>query len=216
MKLMVYTAMAVSLLGLEACTYTTPVSVAPNLNVYSSYGTKIPGKFLLYVEADNLTTTAVANGQGCSFHKYPLDVAPSFRESVTGTMRQLVDEVETIDHPITTAEIAAQGAKGLIIVKGNELTARFSVIPGFWTATAEESVDMSASLTVDGVTGRLLGTEAEGSGRSTVQGGGSCGTITNGLAEATEKAMKKVLGELGERFSNSPRVRGQPASSSGS
>jgi hypothetical protein len=53
----------------------------------------------------------------------------------------------------------------------------------------------------------MLGTTAEGEGTAQGPGGSFCGGGANVMAMAAEKATKRLLGELGERFSNSPRLR---------
>ena len=196
---------AAALLG--GCAYQAPVRIQPNLNVYSSYGDKLPGKFLIYVEDNSFLQTVHSTGVACAMHSYPLDLRFPFRESAIGTLRELVEEVEVVEAPLPSAEVAARHARGMVIIKSDGLTAHFLVVPGFWQASVDSNVSMSATISVDGQNGRLFGTEAEGQGNAQSPAGSFCGGAANALAEATQKAMKQMLGQLGERFSNSPRLR---------
>jgi len=203
----VLTIAAVGLM-LVACAYQAPVGVSPNLNVYSSYGDKLPGTFALFVSSDGFVQDVKPTGLSCSYHHFPLDVQAQFKESVVKTVQQLVENVEVVDQPLSGSELAASGKRGMIVVRADTMVARIQFIPGFWTATGDANVDLSANMTVDTQGGRLLGTTAEGTGNATGEAGQLCGGGANVIGQATEKAMKQLLGQLGERLSNSPRLRG--------
>ena len=199
--------------GLSACAYQAPVVAVPNLNVYTSYSDKLPGDYLLFVDDDSLITNVHATGVACGAHSYPLDARAPFKDAVRQTLEQLVEHVTPVDAPVSSADLAAQGKAGMIIVKGNEVQARFAMVPGFWTASAEANVDLTAAVSVDGAGGRLFGTEASGTGHAEAPAGGLCSGPANALADATGTAMKQLLGQLGERMSNSPRLRTAQAGS---
>jgi hypothetical protein len=199
--------MAVVTVLLSACAYNAPVTVSPNLNVYSSYGDKLPGAYALYIEDDEFTQKVHATGYNCSAHSYPIDMTGAFRESTVKTIEQLVEEVDVVQSPMTADEMRRSGKRGQIIVRADSMTARVEFIPGFWSATAEADIDLTAALSVDGPDGRLLGTTAEGEGHAQGGAGVYCGGGAQVMADAAEKATKKLLGEMGERLSNSPRLR---------
>lgn len=201
--------LVVALSGLlSACAYNVPVGNTPNLNVYSSYADKLPGSYALYVDASSFTKTVKATGVNCSAHTYPLDLRTAFREDTIKTVQQLVENVEVVDQPLSSDVLKQRGMKGQIIVRSDDLNARVQFIPGFWQATSEANVELSASLTVDGDAGRQLGTTGEGVGSAQGQAG-ACASGAATIGDATEKAVKQLLGQLGERLSNSPRLRGK-------
>lgn len=195
-------------LSAAACAHQAPVAVAPNLNVYSSYGEKLPGSYLLFVDGGALDTVVKPTGMNCSFHSYPVQLAQPFRQSVVKTVEQLVENVQVVDRPLTLADLQNQGKAGMIIVKAENINARLQVIEGFWSSSADSTVELTASLTVDAVPGgRLLGTSASGDGNGRSPAGAFCGESGKSIGVASEAAMKELLGQLGERMSNSPRLR---------
>lgn len=193
--------------AMTACTYQVPVVATPNLNVYSSYSSKLPGNYLLYVEDDALVQSVKATGIACAAHSYPVDARAAFRDATLQTVEQLVEHVELVDTPVQADLLTRQGKAGMIIVRGNEIQARFVMVPGFMTSSSDANVDMTASVSVDGPGGRLFGSEASGSGHANGPSGGMCSGPEQAIAEATGKAMKQLLGQVGERMSNAPRLR---------
>jgi hypothetical protein len=192
---------------LAGCTYVAPVDVTPTMDVVNSYGSKLPGSYLLYVNGDQFAQSVVATGYGCSAHDYPLDAGPAFRTSADQTVQQLVDAVQVVDQPVPASELAASDKVGMISVEAQSLQARFVVLRGLASATVDANVDMTATVTVDGRNGRLFGTTVEGSGNAQSDAGLMCGGAATALGEATQKAMDKLLAELGDRVSNSERLR---------
>lgn len=198
---------ALAVLTLAGCQYKAePLSVAA-YNVYSSYGEKLPGKYLLYVDAATLNKSIKPSDLNCAAHTYPLDLRSGFSGSVRKTFETLVSELETVDHPVDRAELAARNARGMIIVKGEELDGRLRVVPGLWVAGMETEVQMAASIVVDGRNGRLLGSTVGGDGNAQGDAGGFCEGGAKALTTSAEKAMKQVVGRLGEALTNSERVR---------
>jgi hypothetical protein len=141
-----------------------------------------------------------------------LDARAAFKEATLRTIEQLVDHVELVDNPVPFDAATAHGKAGVIVVKGDEIQARFVMTPGFWTASAEANVDLTAAVSVDGAGGRLFGSEASGAGHAEAPAGGMCGGAADALADATGKAMKQLLGQIGERMSNAPRLRNAASS----
>ena len=198
---------ALAILSLGACSYNAPVNISPNLNVYSSYGDKIRGSYLLYVDESDLSTTVKPTGITCAAHTYPVELRGVFKSSALRTMQQLVDDVQLVDRPIPAASLAAMGKSGMIVIRAENMSARLQFIPGFWSNTPEATTEITASLTVDTPTGRALGTTASGDARESAGSSNSCGDGAAVVGRATEKALNELFGQIGERFSNSPRIR---------
>lgn len=190
-----------------ACQYKAePMSVGA-YNVYSSYGDKLPGKYLLYVDASALKKAIKPSDMNCAAHTYPLDLTSGFTGSVRKTFETLVSETEVVSQPVDRADLATRGARGMIIVRGEEISGRLRVVPGFWVAGMETEVEVVASITVDGRSGRLLGSTVSGNGNAQGDAGGFCEGGAKALVESAEKAMKQSVGRLGEALTNSERVR---------
>lgn len=192
---------------LTSCQYKAEPLAVAEYNVYSSYDGKLPGKYLLFVDGSKLDKPIKPSDFNCSAHTFPLSLASGFNGSVRKTFGNLVTELEVVDHPIDRAELKALGARAMIIVKGEDVQARLRVVPGFWSAGIETEVEIAASITVDGVNGRLLGTTVSGDGNSQADAGFACSGGAKALVQSAEPAMKEVLGRLGEALSNSERVR---------
>lgn len=192
---------------LGGCQYKAEPLPIASYNVYSSYGDKLPGKYLLFVDASALSRAIKPSDLNCAAHNYPLDLRAGFQGSVRKTFETLVSEMELVDAPVDRADLAARGARGMIIVKGEEMDARLRVVPGFWTAGIETEVELAASIVVDGRNGRLLGSTVGGNGNTQGDAGAFCEGGAKALTEAAEKAMKQTVGRLGEALTNSERVR---------
>ncbi|MGN6146882.1 MAG: hypothetical protein ACTHOP_25210 [Mesorhizobium sp.] len=191
----------------SGCQYKAePLPIAA-YNVYSSYGDKLPGKYLLYVDASALSRSIKPSDMNCAAHTFPIDMRTGFTGSVRKTFEPLVAELQVVDKPVDRADLAAQGARGMIMVKGEELDGRLRVVPGFWQAGMETEVELAASITVDGRNGRLLGSTVGGDGNAQGDAGGFCEGGAKAMTDAAEKAMKQAVGRLGEALTNSERVR---------
>lgn len=202
-----YAAAIVAALFVGGCQYKAePMSVGA-YNVYSSYGDKLPGKYLLYVDASALSKAIKPSDLNCAAHTFPLDLRSGFTGSVRKTFETLVAELEVVERPVDRAELQSRGARGMIIVKGEELDGRLRVVPGFWTAGMETEVELAASIIVDGRNGRLLGSTVGGNGNAQGDAGGFCEGGAKALVQSAEKAMKEAVGRLGEALTNSERVR---------
>lgn len=204
---MKYVALLVAMTALAGCQYKAePLSVGA-YNVYSSYDGKLAGKYLLFIESANLSKDIKPSDLNCAAHTYPLALASGFSGSVHKTFANLVEQLEIVQMPVSREDLSAQGARGMIIVRGEEVNGRLRVVPGFWTAGMETEVEIAASITVDGRNGRLLGTTVAGEGNAQGEAGGLCEGGAKVLVDSAEKAMKQVVGRLGEALVNSERVR---------
>ena len=206
MKTSVLTA-ALAAASLGACSYQVPTMSAPQLDVYSNYQDRVPGKWALVVEDDAFKKDIHAEGLNCAAHNYPLDLTSSFKQSAVATFQNITTNVDVLDRPIPTESLTAAGYAGEIEIKAEDMRSRLMFIPGFWSSTAESDIELDAAVVVNGSGGRLMGTRATGKGTESSDAGQFCGGATDAVAHSSEAAMKDVLGEIGERFSNAPQVR---------
>ena len=200
---------AVAALGLilSACTYQVQTVSAPQLDVYSNYENKVPGKWALIVDSSQFTHTVKSEGLSCAAHNYPLDLSSSFKQSVAATFENIVDSVEVMDAPIPAETLTSRGYSGVISIRAEDLRSRLIFQPGLFTGTADVTVELDAGMTVFGPHGKLVGTRGTGKGEGNSDAGQFCGGATDAIGHASESAMKDLLGVLGERFSNAPQVR---------
>lgn len=147
------------------------------------------------------------SGFACAAHTYPVDARSAFIGSVQHTLGNIVEAVEIVPRPLDQVTIQARGLTGMVLVEAQDLDIDLTVIPGFWSAEMEADAEVTISLVVDGPSGRLLGTHVEGDDDYKANAGGACEGGAIAIGKAVEEAMKEALERLGEKLSNSPRLR---------
>lgn len=207
-------ALCAMLLG--GCAYQAATIATPADDVVTSFSDKIPGKWLLYIDASNLNTTVRPDSLECSAHNFPLDFTTGFPASVRTTLPNVIEDTEDVPDPIPADQAKKQGARGIISVHGESVSANLHVVSGFWSANIATEVDISASVTIDGPSGRLFGKTFDGEGRGDAPSGLACDGGAKALQEAADRAQKELLRRMAEEIANSDRVRmGRVAAASG-
>ena len=192
---------------LAGCAYKADPIAAPSYNVVTSFSEKIAGKWLLAVDAAPLNQTIKPSGYACSAHSFPLELSDAFRTSVAQTLRNVFEQIEEIPTPIPGDQAARRGARGIIVVRGEEVRGRLDVRPGYWQANLKTDVIIVASTYVDGPNGRIFGTSLEGQGVSDAEAGFMCDGGAKSLVAASTVAMRDIMRKLGEALGNSERLR---------
>jgi len=193
--------------SLTACAYeATPIATGA-VSVISAYSNKVPGKFALAVESGELNKVIRPRGVQCSAHSYPLNMSDAFRSSVRATLSNVVEAIDEVPSPLSTATLKSSGYKGQIIVRGEGLEGKLIAVPGFWTANISTTIQLSASVVVDGVNGRLLGKTVEGLAEREAEAGPMCSGGSASVEEAAGQAMRKLMLQLGEAVANADRLR---------
>lgn len=78
---------AIVLGGLGGCSYQVQTVSAPQLDVYSNYSDKVPGKWALVIEDDAFNQNVHSEGLACAAHSFPLDLRGTFRQSAISTFK---------------------------------------------------------------------------------------------------------------------------------
>lgn len=197
-----------SLMALTGCAYQAPVSVSAAYDVYSSYEERVPGRWAIFVDGSDFKDSDVKpSSYQCSAHTYPIDSADAFEKSTVKTFANLVESIERVNSPIPAAQLEQAGFDGQIIIKGQDMDVDLIFIPGFWTMRAEAEVDYEASLSAFMSSGKVLGTTVSAEGEEKGDGGTACDGGADAIGKAAEDGIKRVLRQLGERFSSSSRIR---------
>jgi hypothetical protein len=191
----------------SGCAYRAENITAPAYDVVTSYTKKIGGKWLLYVDASRFDTTVRPSEFACSAHNFPVALSSSFATSLRQTLQNVVDQLEEVDAPIPSDQIAAHGARGLITVRAESFDSSLRVVPGFWSANIVTEVGMSAAVTVDGRRGRLFGKTIDGQGKGDMDAGFACAGGAQSLKGAIAQAMRELLRRTGEEIGNAERIR---------
>ncbi len=195
------------LLLAAGCTYRAQPSVRPAFDIPASFEERVPGAFALAVEVSDLPESARVMGLSCAAHTYRLELAEPLRLSVVRTFEPLVERLVVVEGGLSRAALERRGLDGLIRVEMEEVDARLRIVSGFLSADAEAEVSLAATLTVDGRKGRLLGTTLGVEAEATSEVAGLCAGPEKAVAAAAEKAIKKLVRRLGERFASSERLR---------
>lgn len=194
-------------LVLSGCAYNAIPSAAPEFAVYSNYAEELPGRYLLYVSDNDTATEVRSDTYECSAHRFPLDLASSFQGSVVGTLGNLVEEIQLVDAPVTSADLVAQGARGMIIVRLEDVDTDVRYRVGFWDMEARVETELTASITVDGREGRLVGRTVEADEEAQGSSGFACEGTAEVLSDSAQGAMENLMGRLGETLANAERLR---------
>lgn len=167
----------------------------------------MPGKWLLYVDAERLNELVRPSDLNCAAHTFPLDFRSGFLASVRETLPNVFERIETVNSPVGAERLRSMGARGIIIVRGESLNSRLRVVPGFWSNNISTDVDIAVGVQVEGPTGRLFGKTVDGRGRGDTPAGAFCSGGAQSLAQAGEQAQREALRRLAEDVGNSDRVR---------
>ncbi|WP_417454582.1 hypothetical protein [Kiloniella sp.] len=192
---------------LAACSYQATTSVSPAYNVYSSYENKIPGSYALYVDSDEMKGTYKVRGFTCSAHKFPIDAQKSFEISVFKTTQDLFENIELVDKPLSKGQLASLNYDGIVIIEAEDLDVKISVIQGFWSGEIEAEVEIAASIIVNSQEERILGTTVTAEKDSLHPAGTACSGGANALGEATNESLEETMKRIGEKLTNSKKLR---------
>ena len=198
---------AVCALALTGCAYKAQPIDAPSYNVVTSFTGKIHGKWLLAVDAKALDQDVKPSSYACAAHNFPLNLAGAYATSVKETLGNVFDNVEPLPSPIPGDQVKKRGARGIIVVRGEEVRPELDVRPGFWTANMKSHVLVVASVYVDGPKGRIFGTTVEGQGTADAPAGLMCSGGAKSLTKAASVAIRDSVRKLAEALGNSDRLR---------
>lgn len=192
---------------LTGCTYQVAVQPASATAEYTSYTDKVPGKFALYIDAAQMSTSAEQLTQGCPLSKFPINASEAFRTSTVQTFQKIVQTVDVVDAPLPKEELIQKGYRGLISVRADSFIVHMAVIPGFWTATIEGDASLSVGVLVDGPTDRLFDASVSSERSSEKWTIGDCGVAVDAISVATTAAVKDAMEQLAGRVNDAPKLR---------
>ena len=205
--------LGVLVLFLGGCSYAVkPVSM-PAVNTYSSYDEKIPGTWVVVIDEDmkNISREIRTTSYVCSAHKFSINIGDAIATSVKRTMRIIFENTVDRTNIPTKEELKALGANGSILIKLDTFEPRVRcsrfLVCVVYGISWYRSADIEFGVIVRGENRKLLTTSVDGSAVVGGDGGVACEGAANVLAEAISKSVKKALERIGERLSNSPRLR---------
>lgn len=198
-------AFAATVLG--GCAYKADPISAPSYNVVTSFSQKIPGKWLLAVDGEALNQNVKPSGYACAAHNFPIELSSAFQSSVSQTLTNVFEQLEVVPVPVPGDQVRGRGARGIVVVRGQEIRPRLDVQPGFWSANMRTQVMIVASAYVDGPNGRIFGSTLEGQGVSDGEAGLACSGGAKSLTDSAATATRDLVRKIAEALGNSDRVR---------
>jgi hypothetical protein len=192
--------------GLAACTYpveTPPAEAAP---VITAYTDRVPGKWVLIVDAAKATTTLQDAGTRCSQSDYPLDLAKTFTETADATFKTVGDDVRVSDHALSKAELMSGGYSGVIVVSVAGLKASIKT-NGVVEARAVAETEIEGEILVIKGGERMVDSRQKGKGDAERDTHIDCSGTGEAAAAASDAAVQDVVGKLAEQFANSHAIR---------
>lgn len=192
---------------MAGCAYKAAPVDAPSYNVVTSFSEKVHGKWLLAVSTEPLNQNVKPSTFVCSAHTFPLQLSGAYATSVKETLSNVFDQIELLPSPIPGDQARKRGARGMIVVRGEEVRPRLDIQPGFWSANMRTQVLIVASVYVDGPNGRVFGTTVEGQGVADAEAGMMCEGGAKSLTDAASIAIRDSVRKIAEATGNSDRVR---------
>jgi hypothetical protein len=194
-------------IGASSCAYEAKPVAVPAFDTVTSFSSKISGKWLLYIEGSKMDAVIRPRDLNCSAHTFPVSGSSSFSGSVRQTLGNLFDSLDVVGSPISVSEARARGARGLVVVRAERLDGFLQVVPGFWSAKLVSDLEATATVSVDGASGRLFGQTFDARGRDEADAGLFCSGGAESVQRASQKAVRDLVRRLGEGVANSDRVR---------
>jgi len=204
----------VSGLFIGGCSYAVKPAPSPAVNIYSSYDEKIPGTWVIvpYENISSIHKEIKTGTSVCIASKYSVNVGDTIDNSIKRTMRSIFENI--VEHTSMPTNIGLKNleANGSILVSLDtfEPKIRCSTFGGVCSGSS----DIKLGVVVRGKSGKLFATSVEDSAivdsdsATTVdrptQG---CSRLAYLISEAISKNIKSALEKMGERLSNSPKLR---------
>ena len=196
-----------SVIAISGCAYQVPTNIKPSYNVYSSFDEKIPGRAAVYVQSEKGSNIVKVTGLACSAHNFPVEANNDIATAVIETLKNLIEEVEKVERPLTSSQLEGTGSKAMVLVTLEDMDIELIVIPGFWSATMKSEAEIVLGVKVDTKDGRKVGSMVTGRGEKIAEAGGACEGGAIAISGALEEALKSALSSMGEVISNSERLR---------
>ena len=193
----------------SACAYNVqPVSTRA-VNLYSAYENKVPGNFVLVMDSSirNVNREITPASYVCGAHRFPIIVGDSLAVSIKQSLDAIFEQVREQGSAPPADELSSLGLNGVILVRLDDFSPRIICHKGFFEGTCTASTDLSFGVTVRGSGGILVSTAAPGSKTADGSAGIYCSGGADVLSDSITRATRDALERLGERLSNSSKLR---------
>jgi hypothetical protein len=202
----IFAGVLLSAAGLAACSYPVETPPAEAVSVLTAYTDKVPGKWVLIVDAAKANTTLEDAGTRCSQTDYPLDLSKTFTETADATFKTVADDVRVSDHALSRSELMSGGYSGVIIVSVSVLKASIKTT-GVVEARAAAETEIDGEILVIKGGERMVDSRQKGKGDAERDTHIDCSGAGEAAAAASDAAVQEVVSRLAEQFANSHAIR---------
>ena len=143
----------------------------------------------------------------CRAHRFPIAVGDSLAVSIKQTLESIFEQVREQGSAPPADQLNKLGFNGVILVRLDDFSPRIICNKGFMSGTCTANTDLSFGVTVRGPGGILASTAASGSKTADGDAGVYCGGGADVLSDSITRATRDALERVGERLSNSPKLR---------
>ncbi len=194
---------------LAGCAYNVQPQMAVATNIYSSYDTKIPGRYVVIIDRgmNDIHKTVKPSSYFCSAYSYPVDMSNTLAASVLGTLNQVFDQTVEQQEMPSADGLKQLGAVGTVFVRLDDLQPRLRCSSGFFDGSCTASTDIAFGVEVRNPKGTLFATSVESEKSAYGDSGQACGNGASVLARSIRKATQDAMSRLAERLSNAERLR---------
>ena len=204
--MLIRVSLCLALLGLAACSYQieqpSPQVPAP----FMAYTDRVPGKWLLFVDASAITAHLGISQPRCDRFDYSMDFSRTFAKVAASTFEKVADDIRVTDHKPTHAEMSSGGYTGVIVLKVSEFRPRMKV-DGILDVTADADAEIAGNILVTKDGKHLVDENEAGKGDGTHDAGLLCDDVGDAMSDATTVAMQDLIRKFAERFANSHDIR---------
>lgn len=179
----------------------------PAFNVYSDYEEPIAGAYALVTDPQMLTGRFEIIAGKCAGEAYAADIGNAFTATLHRTLQPLFDFLEVPDRAVTASDLERGELSGVIFARVQEFDIDLVAVEALFDAQLAAEVGITASVIVDDLAGRALGTTVSTEGEAVASTGSFCGGGTAAIEEAAAEALQDLARQIGERIANSPRIR---------
>ena len=187
-------------LAVSGCAYNTETLPTAATDTVTSYST------IVFVDATALNQVVRPSDIRCAAQTFLLDFTIGLPASVRETLLNVVAEIDDCDMRRSPAMRQDDGTARVaaLLFAVRDSTRYCGWCADFWSANIVTDVTVTASVTVEGKTGRIFGKTLEGRGH----GDTPEGLFRAGGSELADQVQHELVRHIGEEIGNADRIRG--------
>lgn len=195
------------------CSYKTPVDPVYGVNIYSTYASKISGKYALIIKSDPniLDVNAHPSSAVGADAKFQIFFSDSFATSVRLLNEKIFSSIIDTDTIPSTEQMKQDKFSGYILISSKFFEPDTKSVSEMFNAGVSATANLGFDYTIRNSGNEILLTGSVSSSRTTASQGGAFGTTANDnikvLQDAIQKALRDTLEQYAQRVTNDPKLR---------